>query len=191
MTSWACADDLDFYAVKVDPGKERMAVDILENRKVLARVPYKTTETLERINRRVPPKIVERKTLLLVGMIFVAFPVGYEIPWFVLKKNIHIIRGVLGANHIPERFDAADKLALLYLLDDLVFTTAEVAAHKRTYYVGEKVRTVLGPFAGFEGTVDVIDKDSRDITVLFDILGRKTPVRIQADQLDTIEAVAA
>ncbi len=175
-------DGLDFYAVKVDPGKERMAQDILTIRKILAKLPYQTIREIEQVNRRSPPKVIERQQLLLRGLVFVAFPIGFDIPWFALKQRLHIIRGVIGMDHRPTKLD---KEGLMRLFDDIVFTNVEVAAHKRTYHLHDRVKVTHGPFAGF--AAEVIDPTENELRILCDIFGRSVPVRIEADQLDMIE----
>lgn len=189
MTSWADGDSLDYYAAKVVPGKELMAQRILENRKILAQVPTQTYES--RIHRK-----SKRKTTItrpwLAGLVFVAFPkVGedgknFSPPWFAIKQRIHIIRGVIGMDHKPTKLDHQ---GLLRLFDQIIFSDADVQEHKRMYRMNERVRVVDGPFAGFEA--EVIKPDEGDLQILCDIFGRKVPVRIQAEQLDAVEAVAA
>lgn len=187
MVDWAAGDSLDYYAVKTAPAKERMACDILCNRNILARLPIRTEREEVVINRRVPRKVIERKTLLVTGLVFVAFPIGYEVPWFALKQRIHVIYGPLGMDHVPTKLD---HVGLLRLFDTIVFSDAEVQAHKRTYYAGQRVKVVHGPFAGFDADVEVVNPDSDDLRILCDIFGRKVPVRINADQLDMIEPLA-
>ena len=185
MTVWANPDELDFYAVKCTPGKERMVGEILANRHILAKTP------MLRYQRRVHRKskdLIDAERPLLAGLVFVAFPKGLPIPWFAIKK-LHVVLGVIGMNHKPAKLDHA---GLMRLFDDLVFSDVEVAKHKRTYARHERVRVVEGPFAGFDA--EVIDATENDMRILCDIFGRSVPVRIEADQLDkiaTLETVAA
>ena len=191
MVAWADGDSLDFFAAKVVPGKEFMAQRILENRKILARVPTHSYES--RVHRK-----SKRKTTItrpwLVGLVFIAFPKvdmegqPFQPPWFALKQRIHIIQGVIGMDHKPAKIDHE---GLMRLFDDIVFSDIEVCAHLKTYHVDQRVRVTFGPFAGFDGVVKVIDTSTQDMVVMCQLFGRETPVLIQKDQLDRIEAVAA
>ncbi len=183
MTAWACGDSLDYFAVKVDPGKELMAQRILENRHILARVPTRSYEA--RVHRKSKRKITITRPWL-AGLVFVAFPKGCEIPWFALRQRIHIIRGVIGMDHKPAKLDHQ---GLLRLFDDIVFSDAEVQAHKRTYLVGDRVRVTLGKFAGFEAKV--VTAGPSEMTIMCQLFGRDMPMRIGPENMDSIEYVAA
>lgn len=189
MVAWASADELDFYAVKVDPGKERMAERILGYRKILARVPTRTYES--RAHRKSKRKITITRPWL-VGLVVVAFPKldddgkQFHPPWFALKQRIHIIRGPIGMDHKAIKLD---HVGLMRLFDDIVFSDVEVRMHLKTYAVKDRVKVIEGPFAGFEA--EVVAADESDLRILCDIFGRKTLVRIEAEQLDKIEPVAA
>lgn len=182
MTTWVSGDLLDYYAVKVDPNKERMACSILGDRNIMARLPEVTTETVERVNRRTPPKVVTRTTLLLRGLVFVAFPKGHDVPWFALKQRIHIIRGVIGMNHVPSRLDPA---GLLNLFNNIVFTSIEVQKFRRTYCAGDRVKFVGGALAGF--SADVVEASADELRLLCSVFGRRTPVTLRTDQQGLIE----
>lgn len=179
MTAWANPDELDFYALKCTPGKERMVSEILQNRQILARTPMQKYIYAGKHTR----DPIERSRPLLAGLVFVAFPQKLSIPWFAIKK-LHVVLGVIGMNHMPARLDHA---GLMRLFDDLVFTTAEVTRHKRVYQRGDRVRVINGPFAGFNAEVDLVNPTENDMRIMCDIFGRSVPVRIEQDQLDMIE----
>lgn len=177
MTAWANPDTLDFYALKCTPGKERMVSKILTNRHILAKTP------MHRYQRRVHRKskdLIEVERPLLAGLVFVAFPKDFSIPWFAVKK-LHVVLGVIGMNHQPAKLDHA---GLMRLFADLVFSDVDVAKHKRVYARHDRVKVIEGPFAGFDA--EVIDPTEGDLRILCDIFGRLVPVRIEADQLDMI-----
>ncbi len=186
MTAWACADDLDYYAVRVEPTKERMACDILANRNILSRLAVRKFEQIVKINRRVPAKVVQQR-MLLPGIIFVAFPKGVDVPWFALKQRIHVIRGVIGMDHKPTKIKDVDKLMRLF--DDIVFSNVDLAAFNRVYNKGDRVKLVVGPFANFEAEVSEVMEE--DLRLLCDIFGRSTPLLLKRSQFDCIEPVAA
>jgi transcriptional antiterminator RfaH len=63
------------------------------------------------------------------------------------------------------------------LVETLRTSAAEPQHHRPIYLQGQKVRIVAGPFATLEGVFDMADGESR-ATVLLDLLGRQSPVRV-------------
>lgn len=183
MTVWADGDSLDYYAVKVDPGKERMAERILGNRHILARVPMQSYET--KVHRKSKRKVTVTRPWL-AGLVFVAFPKDEPIPWFALRQRLHIIRGVIGMDHKPAKLDHA---GLLRLFDEIVFSDTDVETFKRVYCKGDRVRLTLGNFAGLQA--EVIEARDEDMVVMCQLFGREMPVRIAADKMEAVELIEA
>jgi transcriptional antiterminator NusG len=52
--------------------------------------------------------------------------------------------------------------------------------------LGEKVRVIVGPFNGQIGTIDVIDAEIQELSVLVDMFGRKTPVELNFEDIEKI-----
>lgn len=183
MTTWVSGDLLDYYAVKVDPGKELMAERILGYRNILARVP--TISHTSRVHRKSKRRVTVTRPWL-AGLVFVAFPKEEPIPWFALKQRLHIIRGVIGMDHKPAKLDHA---GLMRLFDDIVFSDVEVQVFKRVYCRGDRVRVTLGSFAGLQA--EVIEATNEDMVVLCHLFGRTMPVRIAAENMGAVELVEA
>ncbi len=51
------------------------------------------------------------------------------------------------------------------------------------FVVGTEVEIVDGPFAGFVGLIDKVDKEAERLTVMVSIFGRSTPVELRFDQV--------
>lgn len=58
-----------------------------------------------------------------------------------------------------------------------------VAPEKADFVVGTDVEISEGPFAGFVGIIDRVDKNSERLTVMVSIFGRMTPVELNFDQV--------
>jgi len=52
--------------------------------------------------------------------------------------------------------------------------------------LGEKVRVITGPFNGQIGTIDEIEAEKQELTVLVDMFGRKTPVELNFEDIEKI-----
>lgn len=58
-----------------------------------------------------------------------------------------------------------------------------VAAEKNEFITGTEVEIGEGPFAGFVGIIDRVDKENERLTVMVSIFGRMTPVELGFDQI--------
>ncbi len=52
-----------------------------------------------------------------------------------------------------------------------------------TFSVGQTVIVVEGPFAEFNGVIDVVDREHNKLTVLVSIFGRATPLELDFDKV--------
>jgi transcriptional antiterminator NusG len=58
-----------------------------------------------------------------------------------------------------------------------------VSSARPEFIEGAEVDITGGPFAGFVGIIDKIDKEAEKLTVMVSILGRLTPVELSFDQV--------
>jgi transcription termination/antitermination protein NusG len=64
--------------------------------------------------------------------------------------------------------------------------TGEVSVHAPTtadFIEGTEVEIVDGPFSGFMGLIDKVDKETDKLSVMVSIFGRSTPVELRFDQV--------
>ena len=54
------------------------------------------------------------------------------------------------------------------------------------YQVGDSVKITDGPLESFLGTVEEVDLDRKKVWVTISMLGRKTPVELELDQVEPI-----
>jgi transcriptional antiterminator NusG len=66
------------------------------------------------------------------------------------------------------------------------FMKGEVSVHaaETTHFIeGTEVEIVDGPFTGFMGLIDKVDKDAEKLSVMVSIFGRSTPVELRFEQV--------
>jgi len=51
---------------------------------------------------------------------------------------------------------------------------------------GDKVVVIAGPFATFEGVVEVVDGETQQVTVLVQIFGHPTPLALTPQQIELL-----
>ena len=54
----------------------------------------------------------------------------------------------------------------------------EVVAEREEYVHGSEVEITDGPFTGFVGIIDRVDRENEKLTVMVSIFGRMTPVEL-------------
>ena len=54
------------------------------------------------------------------------------------------------------------------------------------YQVGDSVRVIDGPLAGFIGVVDELEPDKNKVRVVVSMFGRETPVELELDEVETL-----
>ena len=60
-------------------------------------------------------------------------------------------------------------------------------AEEEEYVIGQKVGITEGPFNGFNGIIDEINKEREKLKVLVSIFGRPTPVEVEFDKVKNVE----
>lgn len=104
---------------------------------------------------------------------------------------VHIIKNIPGVidflsegkkgNPVPMRKDEVNKM--LGKLDELANNNANVNI---PFIIGESVKVVDGPFNGFNGTIEKINKEKRKLELSVLIFGRKTPLELNFTQVEKI-----
>ena len=54
------------------------------------------------------------------------------------------------------------------------------------YQLGDSVRVIDGPLAGFIGVVDELEPEKNKVRVVVSMFGRETPVELELDQVETL-----
>ena len=130
-------------------------------------------ETVTEITESGVSKTYDRK--LYPGYVFVKM-VYSDDTWHVIRN----VRGVSG-------FVGTSGNAPIPLLDEEVY---QMGVEKReivvNYTVGDTVRIIDGPLSSFTGTVEAVDVDKNEVSVVVSMFGRETSVEFELDQVEVI-----
>ena len=110
-------------------------------------------------------------------------------PGYVLVKMIltddswHLIHNVRGATG----FVGSDGKAIPLTEQEILDLGVEHREVVVGYAVGDSVKVIDGPLAGFIGTVEALDVEKNSVSVVVSMFGRETPVDLELDQVEVIK----
>ncbi len=119
------------------------------------------------------PKTYDRK--LFPGYVLVKM-VMTDDTWHIIKN----VRGVTG-------FITSGSTKPTPLSEDELY---QLGVEKREiivgYDVGDTVSIEDGPFAGFNGVVEMLDIEKNKVRVIVSMFGRETPIELELDQVEAV-----
>ena len=117
-------------------------------------------------------KTVERKV----------FPGYVLIKMILTDESWHLVHNVRGATG----FVGSDGKAIPLTEQEIYDLGVEVKTVNLEYAVGDTVRVMDGPLAGFQGKVEEIDVPGNSVSVVVSMFGRETPVDLELDQVEAL-----
>ena len=172
------AEEAKWYVVSTYSGYENaVAAAIMkaaENRRMQDLI-HEVTIPMEKVTEITEkgPKEVERKV----------FP-GYVLVKMIMTDDSwHLVHAVRGATH----FVGSDGKAIPLTDEEIIAMGVERREVKVGYNVGDTVKVVDGPLAGFNGTVDELEITKNRVRVVVSMFGRETPIDLELDQVETIK----
>jgi transcriptional antiterminator NusG len=172
------AEEAKWYVVHTYSGYENaVAAAVMkaaENRRMtdLIREVNIPMETVTEITEN-GEKTVERKV----------FP-GYVLVKMILTDDSwHLVHNVRGATG----FVGADGKAVPLTEQEIYDLGVERKEIVVGFDLGDEVKVVDGPLAGFIGTVEALDVSKNSVSVVVSMFGRETPVDLELDQVEVIK----
>lgn len=130
--------------------------------------------------RKKDGELKEKVVKVFPGYVFVEMIVTDD-SWFVVR-NTPGVTGFLGSSGGGTKPVPLPPDEILPILKK----QGLVEVPKFDIELGEKVRVATGPFRDQIGTVDSIDVEKQEITVLVDMFGRQTPVELAFDDIQKL-----
>ena len=100
--------------------------------------------------------------------------------WHLVKSVPKVMGFIGGSNDKPTPLSEAEAANILNQIDDSV----EKPRPKTLFEAGQAVRITDGPFADFNGVVEVVDYEKSRLRVSVLIFGRSTPVDLEFAQVE-------
>ena len=133
-----------------------------------------------KVEKKADGTIKEKMVKTFPGYVFLEMEVTDD-SWFVVR-NTPGVTGFLGSSGggtKPVPLPADEINPILKRCGLMEAPTIDVE-------IGEKVRVATGPFLNQIGTVDSIDNEKQEITVLVDMFGRQTPVELGFEDIEKV-----
>ena len=96
----------------------------------------------------------------------------------LVQSSPRVIRFLGGTQPVPLSQKEIDRI-ISQMKGELKVTVTE----KADFVVGSEVEIKEGPFAGFIGIIDKVERDNEKLTVMVSIFGRMTPVELGFNQV--------
>jgi len=178
---------LAWYVVRAVSGQEKKVKSYLETEIVRQKMQDHIPEVLIPIEkvyemRNGKKKIRERN--FFPGYVLVNADLTHgEVSHII--KSIPGVLGFLGSedgqNRIPVPLRQAEVNRILGKVEEVDDVEVGMDAN---FMIGESVKVMEGPFAGFSGSVQEIFEDKKKLNVVVKIFGRSTPVELNFIQVE-------
>lgn len=174
-----------WYALRTISGKEQKVKQLLEAEIKNSDLGHYVLQVLLPTEKvyvtRGNKKVVKEKTRMS-GYIFVEAVLTGEIE-YELRNTTDIIDFVRNRENPPkpEPVREAEINRMLGAADDVIEGVDEGV---NDYMVGEEVKVISGPFNGFIGEIEDVNREKRTLKVMVKVFGRKTPLELENSQVE-------
>lgn len=172
-----------WYVVKALSGKEKKVKEYIEyeiSKRNLSEQVDQVLIPTEKVYQVRKGKPVHKERNFFPGYILINMALDGEVEHII--RNVPGVLGFLGSKDgvaIPLRNDEVSRI--LGKVDELAESDEEINI---SYYVGEAVKVIDGPFNGFSGVVEEVYEDKKKLKVMVKIFGRKTPLELKFIQVE-------
>ncbi len=102
--------------------------------------------------------------------------------WYTIRNTPGVMRFVGSGTH-PAPLDESEVETILRFSEG---KEEQKPTPVLSYAVGDKVKVIDGPFAGFPGEVNSIDEEKQKLRLMISIFGRATPVELEFFQVERV-----
>ena len=185
MTDSATQPKRGWYVLRAISGIEAKVKEILDAQirntdlgKSLFQVLIPTEKVMTVRNGK---KVVKERNLYS-GYVFIEAELCGEVI-HQLTNTTNVIDFLRGREKgsAPERLRQAEVMRMLGAADEL---TDPSDGEVNDYIVGETVKVNEGPFNGFTGTIEKVDREKKKLTVMVKIFGRPNPLELDNSQVE-------
>lgn len=176
-----------WYVLRAISGKEAKVKEVIEaqmRNTDLGKYVFQVLIPTEKVlTVRGGKKVVKEKNLYS-GYVFIEAILHGEIEHELRNTTnvIDFLRG-RGANAKIESLRQSEVQRMLGMADEMAEVTDDGI---NDYLVGESVKVINGPFSGFAGEIEEVDREKKKLKVSVKIFGRKTPLVLENSQVERV-----
>ena len=174
-----------WYVLRAISGKEAKVKDVLDaaiRNTDLGNYVFQVLIPTEKVLAvRNGKKVIKEKNLYS-GYVFVEADLQGEV-MHELRNTTNVIDflGGRGKGSKPEPLRQSEVMRMLGTADEYIDLTDDDA---NDYMVGESVKVNYGPFSGFVGEIEEVNREKKTLKVMVKIFGRKTPLELENSQVE-------
>ena len=178
-------DKKGWYVLRAISGKEAKVKEILDAQikntdlgKYLFQVLIPTEKVMTVRNGK---KVIKERNLYS-GYVFIEADLRGEVI-HQLSNTTNVIDFLRGRDRgsSPERLRHSEVMRMLGAADEI---TSQDSFEVNDYIVGETVKVNDGPFNGFTGTIEKVDREKKKLVVMVKIFGRPNPLELDNSQVE-------
>ncbi len=174
-----------WYVLRAISGKEAKVKEVLDAAikntdlgKYVSQVLIPTEKVYTTRNGK---KIVKERNLYS-GYVFVEAELTGEV-MYELRNTTNVIDFLHGKDRaaMPEPIRESEVARMLGAADEQSGEDDDVL---NDFIVGEQVKVNVGPFSGFTGEIEEVNREKRKLKVMVKVFGRKTPLELDNSQVE-------
>jgi len=181
------ADKKAWYVLRAISGKEAKVKELLEGQirnTDLGNYVFQVLIPTEKVLAvRGGKKVVKEKNLYS-GYVFVEAILTGEVE-YILRNTTNVIDFLRGRGKDAkiEALRQSEVQRMLGMADEMANITEDSV---NDYLVGEVVKVVSGPFSGFTGEIEEVDREKKKLKISVKIFDRKTPLELENSQVERV-----
>lgn len=172
-----------WYVLRAISGKEAKVKEVLDaaiRNSDLGQSVFQVLIPTEKVMTvRNGKKVIKEKNLYS-GYVFVEAILNGE-TMYALRNTTNVIDFLRGKdrNAEPEPLRESEVKRMLGTADELIDLTEDA-----DFIVGESVKVNSGPFQGFVGVIEEVNREKKKLKVMVKIFGRKTALELENSQVE-------
>ena len=176
-------DQLKWYVVRAVSGKEKKVKQYIDSEisrlGLSERVPQ-VLIPMEKYYQMKEGKKIAKERNFYPGYVLVEAQLDGELEHVI--KGVNSVIGFLGdKNGTPVPMRQAEVNRILGKVDEMSQQSEVMSV---SYYVGENIKVMDGPFNGFTGVIEEVNEEKKKLKVMVKIFGRKTPLELNYRQVE-------
>lgn len=174
-----------WYVLRAISGKEAKVKEVLDaaiKNTDLGRYLFQVLIPTEKVLMVRNGKKVVKERNLYSGYVFIEADLQGEVIHELTNTSnvIDFLRGRDKAS-APERLRYSEVMRMLGTADEI---NDAADGDVNDYMVGESVKVNEGPFVGFVGVIEEVNREKKKLKVMVKIFGRKTPLELDNSQVE-------